>query len=50
MLYREEYYDPYTDKKGLANVFVRKNRNGPAGEAELQRVAQQMKFFNIARE
>lgn len=50
MLYREEYYDPYTDKKWLANVFVRKNRNGPPWEVELQRVAQNMKFFNVESE
>ncbi len=50
MLYREEYYDPYTDKKWLANVFVRKNRNGPPGEVELQWVAQNMKFFNVEKE
>ncbi len=47
MLYREDYYDPYTDKKGLANIFVRKNRNGPPGEVELQRVAEHMKFYNL---
>jgi replicative DNA helicase len=27
MIYREEYYDPDTDKKGATNIFVRKNRN-----------------------
>lgn len=47
MLYREDYYDPYTDKKWLANVFVRKNRNGPAGEIELQWVKENMKFYNL---
>jgi len=47
MLYREDYYDPYTDKKGLANIFVRKNRNWPPGEIELKRVAENMKFYNL---
>jgi replicative DNA helicase len=28
MLYRDEYYDPDTDKKGIAEVIIRKNRNG----------------------
>ncbi len=50
MLYREDYYDPYTDKKWLANIFVRKNRNGPVGEVELQFVKEYMKFFNVETE
>jgi replicative DNA helicase len=29
MLYREEYYDEFTDRKGVTDVAVRKNRNGP---------------------
>ena len=47
MLYREDYYDPYTDKKWLANIFIRKNRNGPVGEVELQWVKEHMKFYNL---
>lgn len=50
MLYREDYYDPYTDKKEIANVFVRKNRNGPTGETEMRRKAATMDFFNIVKE
>jgi replicative DNA helicase len=50
MLYREDYYDPYTDKKEIAQIFVRKNRNGPTGEIELKWKAQTMEFFNIIRE
>lgn len=50
MLYREDYYDPYTDKKEIANIFLRKNRNGPTGEVELKWKAQTMEFFNIIKE
>lgn len=50
MLYREDYYDPYTDKKEIANVFVRKNRNGPTGEVELKWKKETMEFFNIVKE
>jgi len=50
MLYREDYYDPYTDKKEIAQIFVRKNRNGPTGEIELRWKAQTMEFFNIVKE
>lgn len=49
MLYREEYYDPYTDRKWLADILVRKNRNGPTGDVELQWVKENMKFYNIEK-
>lgn len=49
MLYREDYYDPYTDKKDVANVFIRKNRNGPTGEIELRRKKETMEFFDIVK-
>jgi replicative DNA helicase len=29
MLYREEYYDEFTDRKGVTDILIRKNRNGP---------------------
>lgn len=47
MLYREDYYDPYTDKKWMADIFVRKNRNGPTGEVTLQFIKENMKFKNL---
>lgn len=50
MLYREDYYDPYTDKKWYASVFIRKNRNGPTGEVELYWKPEIMKFYNITNE
>ena len=43
-LYREDYYDPETDRKGLADLFVRKHRNGPIGDVELFFVANQTRF------
>lgn len=50
MLYREEYYDSYTDKKGIANIFVRKNRNGPTAEIDLYRQKETMQFLDIVKE
>ena len=35
MLYREDYYDPETDRPGTADVLIRKNRNGATGDIEL---------------
>jgi len=34
-IYREEYYDPDTEKKGIAQIMIKKHRNGPTGEIEL---------------
>lgn len=50
MIYREDYYDAYTDKKGIAEIFVRKNRNGPTGGVELKWKKETMEFFNIVKE
>ena len=47
MLHREDYYDPDTDKKGLTDICVRKNRNGPVGESELYFEKTIMKFTEI---
>ncbi len=49
MLYREDYYDAYTDKKGIASIFVRKNRNGPVDDVELKWVKETMTFFDIVK-
>lgn len=34
-LYREDYYNPETDRTNLMDVFIRKHRNGPVGGVEL---------------
>lgn len=34
-IYREEYYNPETDRKKLTDIFVKKHRNGPTGGVEL---------------
>jgi replicative DNA helicase len=34
-IYREEYYRPDTDRKGIAELIVAKQRNGPVGTIEL---------------
>jgi len=34
-LYREEYYNPDTDRKNFADVLIKKHRNGPTGAVEL---------------
>ncbi len=34
-LYREEYYNPETDRKNIMDVLIKKHRNGPTGNVEL---------------
>jgi replicative DNA helicase len=35
MLYREDYYNPDTERKNIMDIFIRKHRNGPTGAVEL---------------
>jgi len=48
-LYREEYYKPKTDKKGIAEVIISKQRNGPTGQLDLAFIKEYAKFENLAR-
>jgi replicative DNA helicase len=48
-IYREEYYNPNTDKKMTAEVFVKKHRNGPTGKADLIFKPDQMAFKDKAK-
>ncbi len=50
MLYREELYDRNTERKGIADVIVAKQRNGPIGDFELVFLPDHMTFRNYARE
>lgn len=34
-LYREDYYNPESERKNLMDVFIRKHRHGPTGAVEL---------------
>ena len=34
-LYREDYYNPETDRKNIMDIMIRKHRNGPTGTVEL---------------
>ncbi len=47
MLYREDYYDPDTDRKGATDLLVRKNRNGQVWSIELMFRAETMKFEEV---
>jgi len=48
-IYREEYYKPKTDKKGIAEIIISKQRNGPIGTVKLTFIKEYAKFENLAR-
>ncbi len=41
LLYREDYYNPETDRQNITDLFISKHRRGPTGQIEL--------FFDKAR-
>lgn len=47
MIYREDYYDEFTEKKGVTEIFIRKNRNGPTGTVQLMFERKNQKFMEI---
>jgi replicative DNA helicase len=49
MMYREEYYEEDTERKGITDIFIRKHRNGPTGRTEMAFKAEQMRFMTIER-
>jgi replicative DNA helicase len=49
-LYRDEYYNPDTLKKGEAEVIIAKQRNGPIGTVELMYLGHLTKFVNKERD
>ncbi|HEX9711359.1 MAG TPA: replicative DNA helicase [Actinomycetota bacterium] len=48
-VYREDYYDRESEKKGEAEIIVEKHRNGPTGSVDLAFLGQYTKFENLAR-
>ena len=49
-IHREDYYDPNTERKNVAEIIVAKNRNGSTGIVELAWLGQYTKFANLYRE
>jgi replicative DNA helicase len=49
MLFREEYYEPDTDRAGETDIFVKKNRNGPVGRIVLKWHAESMRFTSESK-
>ncbi len=49
-IYRDDYYHPDTEKKGIAEIIVAKQRNGPIGTDELVWLPNYTQFANKARD
>ena len=48
-IYRDDYYNPDSEKKGVAEIIIAKQRNGPIGTVELSWQPALTKFANLAR-
>jgi replicative DNA helicase len=46
-IYREEYYNPESERRGITDLFIKKHRNGPTGHVELYFDKQQQKFKSL---
>ena len=48
-IYRDDYYNHDTDKKGIAEIIIAKQRNGPIGTVELVWLPDYTKFANMKK-
>ena len=48
-LYRDDYYNHDSEKKGVSEVIIAKQRNGPIGTVELAWLPEYTKFANLER-
>jgi replicative DNA helicase len=50
LIYREEVYEKNTTRKGIADIIIAKQRNGPTGDFQLTFLGEYTKFENYAPE
>jgi replicative DNA helicase len=50
LIYREEVYEKNTTRKGIADIIIAKQRNGPTGDIQLTFLGEYTKFENYAPE
>lgn len=46
-IYREEYYNPETDRKNITDILIKKHRNGPTGGIELYFDREKQRFRSL---
>ncbi|MFN3244475.1 MAG: replicative DNA helicase [Planctomycetota bacterium] len=49
LLHRDDYFNPTEENRGLAQVIIAKQRNGPTGEVALRFFREYMRFENYTR-
>jgi replicative DNA helicase len=49
-IYRDEYYNPESNEKGIAEIIIGKQRNGPTGTVKLTFLGQYTRFENFAND
>ncbi|MCL4545674.1 MAG: replicative DNA helicase [Chloroflexi bacterium] len=47
-IYRDEVYNPSSDRKGIADIIIAKHRNGPTGQISLNWMEQTARFADLA--
>jgi replicative DNA helicase len=48
-IYRDEYYDQQSEKQGIAEIIIGKQRNGPVGTVDLQFHSAHVRFNDLAK-
>jgi replicative DNA helicase len=48
-LYREDYYNPETQRQNITDVIISKHRNGPTGKVELYFDKAKQRFKSLDR-
>jgi replicative DNA helicase len=46
-IYREDYYNPETDRQHITDILVKKHRNGPTGKVELYFHPHRLQFMTL---
>lgn len=46
-IYREDYYNPETDRQHITDIYVKKHRNGPTGKFELYFNEDKVQFMTL---
>ena len=48
-IYREDYYEPETEKKNITQILIKKHRNGPVGDIDLYFHKEYGRFASVDR-
>jgi replicative DNA helicase len=48
-IYREDYYNPETDRQHITDLIISKHRNGPTGKVELYFNPERLRFSSVDR-